>query len=54
MRAERLVRDIVGASGAVAVFPNYTRSPEARYPAAINQMYGATKWVGRSATRPRS
>jgi acetyl esterase/lipase len=42
---ERLVRDLVAGSGAVAVFPNYTRSPEAHYPAAINQMYGATKWV---------
>lgn len=42
---ERFVRDLVAASGAVAVFPNYTRSPEARYPTAINQMYGATKWV---------
>ena len=42
---ERLVRDLVAASGAVGVFPNYTRSPEARYPTAINQMYGATKWV---------
>ena len=42
---ERLVRDLVAASGAVAVFPEYTRSPEARYPTAINQMYGATKWV---------
>ena len=42
---ERLVRDLVSASGAVAVFPNYTRSPEARYPKAINQMYAATRWV---------
>jgi len=42
---ERFVRDLVAASGAVAVFPNYTRSPEAKYPTAINQMYGATKWV---------
>jgi acetyl esterase/lipase len=42
---ERFVRDVVAASGAVAVFPNYTRSPEAKYPTAINQMYGATKWV---------
>ena len=42
---ERLVRDLVAGSGAVAVFPDYTRSPEAHYPAAINQMYGATKWV---------
>ncbi len=42
---ERFVRDLVAASGAVAVFPNYTRSPEAKYPTAVNQMYGATKWV---------
>jgi len=42
---ERLVRDLVAGSGVAAVFPNYTRSPEARYPTAINQMYGATKWV---------
>ena len=46
---ERLVRDLVAASGAVAVFPNYTRSPEARYPTAINQMYGATRWVAEHA-----
>ncbi len=46
---ERFVRDLVAASGAVAVFPNYTRSPEARYPTAINQMYGATKWVAEHA-----
>jgi acetyl esterase/lipase len=41
----RLVRDLVVASGAVAVFPDYTPSPEARYPTAINQIYAATKWV---------
>jgi acetyl esterase/lipase len=27
------------------VFVNYTRSPEAHYPVAINQAYNATKWV---------
>jgi acetyl esterase/lipase len=41
----RLVRDLVVGSGAVAVFPDYTPSPEARYPTAINQIYSATKWV---------
>lgn len=41
----RLVRDLVVSSGAVAVFPDYTPSPEARYPVAINQIYTATKWV---------
>jgi acetyl esterase/lipase len=41
----RLVRDLVVDSGAVAVFPDYTPSPEARYPTAINQIYAATKWI---------
>lgn len=41
----RLVRDLVVGSGAVAVFPDYTPSPEARYPVAIDQIYAATKWV---------
>jgi acetyl esterase/lipase len=42
---ERIVRDIVVASGAAAVFVNYTPSPEAHFPVAINQAYAATKWV---------
>jgi len=42
---ERLVRDLVALSGVAAVFVNYTSSPEARYPVAINQAYAATKWV---------
>lgn len=41
----RLVRDLVVESGAVAVFPDYTPSPEAHYPVAINQIYAAMKWV---------
>jgi len=42
---QRLVRDLVVASGAAAVFVNYTPSPEAHYPVAINQAYAATQWV---------
>lgn len=41
----RLVRDLVVQSGAVAVFPDYTPSPEAQYPVAVNQIYAALKWV---------
>ena len=41
----RLVRDLVVASGFAAVFVNYTPSPEAQYPQAINEIYAATKWV---------
>ncbi|WP_298740150.1 alpha/beta hydrolase [uncultured Chitinophaga sp.] len=42
---QRLVRDLVVESGAAAVFVNYTPSPEAHYPVAINQAYAATQWV---------
>ncbi|MFV8269195.1 alpha/beta hydrolase [Flavobacterium sp. GT2N3] len=42
---QRMVRDLVVESGAAAVFVNYTPSPEAHYPVAINQAYNATKWV---------
>lgn len=41
----RLVRDLVLSSGAVAVFPDYTPSPEAQFPVPTNQAYAATKWV---------
>jgi acetyl esterase len=42
---ERLVRDLVSDSGFTSIFVNYTRSPEAKYPTAINEAYAATKWV---------
>ncbi|WP_254560920.1 alpha/beta hydrolase [Dyadobacter diqingensis] len=42
---KRIVRDLVVNSGAVAVFVNYTPSPEAHYPVAINEAYASTKWV---------
>ncbi|WP_439893431.1 alpha/beta hydrolase (plasmid) [Ralstonia sp. 25C] len=48
---ERFVRDLVADSGAVAVFVNYTPSPEARYPVAINQAYAATKWVAENGAQ---
>lgn len=42
---KRLVRDLVVESGYVAIFVNYTPSPEAKYPQAIHEIYAATKWV---------
>lgn len=44
----RLVRDLVVESGAVAVFPDYSPSPEAKYPTAINEIYAATEWVSKN------
>ncbi|WP_426199255.1 alpha/beta hydrolase fold domain-containing protein [Pseudomonas sp. DC3200b2] len=41
----RLIHDLVVGSGAVAVYVDYTPSPEAHYPTAINQAYAATRWV---------
>ncbi|WP_460913138.1 alpha/beta hydrolase [Spirosoma areae] len=42
---ERMVRDLVVLSGVAAVFVNYTRTPDAKFPQAINEIYAATKWV---------
>ncbi|MFM9924756.1 alpha/beta hydrolase [Variovorax sp. H27-G14] len=42
---ERMVRDLVAGSGAVAVFVDYTLSPEAAFGVAIEQAYAATRWV---------
>lgn len=42
---KRMVRDLGVLSGAVGVFVNYTPSPEAQYPTAVNEIYAATKWV---------
>jgi acetyl esterase/lipase len=42
---ERLVREFANKVDAAIVFVNYTRSPEARYPVAIEQAYAALKWV---------
>jgi acetyl esterase len=42
---KRMVRDLVVLTGFSGVFVNYTRTPDARYPRAINEIYAATKWV---------
>ncbi len=41
----RMVRDLVVESGYAALFINYTPSPEAKYPQAINELYAAIKWI---------
>jgi acetyl esterase len=42
---QRMVHDLVVLSGYAAVFVNYTRTPDAQFPQAINEIYAATKWV---------
>lgn len=36
---EKLVRELAARTGSILVFPEYSRSPEARYPVAIEQCY---------------
>ena len=42
---ERLVRDLARQTGAAFVFVDYPRSPEARFPIAIEQVYATLEWV---------
>lgn len=42
---KRMVRDLVVQSGMASVFVDYTRTPEAQFPVAIDEIYAATKWV---------
>lgn len=42
---DRLVRELAVAVDAAVVFPEYDRSPEAKYPTAIEQNYTAARWV---------
>ncbi len=45
---DRLVRELAVGAGAAVVFPDYSLSPEARYPVAINQNYAAARWIQES------
>jgi acetyl esterase len=42
---KRMVHDLVVLSGCASVFVEYTRTPDAKYPQAINEIFAATKWV---------
>ncbi|SRR5579885_12364 len=42
---DRLMRDLVNGTGAAIVFVDFTRSPEARYPVAIEESYAVLKYV---------
>jgi acetyl esterase len=42
---DRLTRELAVAADAAVVFVDYTRSPEARFPQAIEEAYAATAWV---------
>jgi acetyl esterase len=43
---DRLVRELATRAQAAAVFVNYSRSPEARYPTALEEIYAVLEWIG--------
>jgi acetyl esterase len=45
---DRLIRDIAVKSNSCLFFVNYTPSPEARYPVAINQVYKVMLYLGKN------
>ena len=48
---ERLVKELCLGTQSAVVFVHYTRAPEARFPIAIEQCYGATLYISRYADK---
>lgn len=42
---DRLVRELAAGANAAVVFPDYSLSPEARYPIAIEENYIVARWI---------
>jgi len=42
---DRLIRELAVRSNAVVVFPDYSLSPEAKYPTALEECYATLQWV---------
>lgn len=47
---DRLVRELAVGVNAAVVFVEYDRSPEARYPVAIEQAYATAQWITRQGS----
>lgn len=46
---DRLARELAFGSHSAVVFVNYSRSPEARFPVAIEEAYAATKYIAENS-----
>jgi acetyl esterase len=42
---DRLIRELAVGTGAAVVFPNYSLSPEAKYPTALEECYAVAGWL---------
>lgn len=45
---DRLIRELAVGAEAAVVFPNYSLSPEAKYPTAIEEIYAALQWIAQN------
>ena len=48
---DRLIRELAVGAQAAVVFPNYSLSPEAKYPTAIEENYAVVKWVAENGLK---
>jgi acetyl esterase/lipase len=42
---DRLVRELAVGTNASVVLPDYVKSPEAKYPQAIEEAYATAEWI---------
>ena len=47
---DRLIRELATEANAAVVFPEYSRSPEAKYPTALEEIYATLEWISDNAT----
>ncbi|WP_339225261.1 alpha/beta hydrolase [Paenibacillus sp. FSL H8-0332] len=47
---DRLIRELTVGTGAAVVFPEYSLSPEAKYPTAIEEIYTVLEWIAREGS----
>lgn len=48
---DRLIRELAVGTQAAVVFPNYSLSPEAKYPTAIEECYAALQWAAAEGSK---
>ncbi|MGO4269366.1 alpha/beta hydrolase [Paenibacillus sp. TAF58] len=46
---DRLVRELAVSAQAAVVFPNYSLSPEAKYPTVLEEIYTVLQWIANNA-----
>lgn len=46
---DRLIRELATEANVAVVFPEYSRSPEAKYPTALEEIYATLEWIANNA-----